>query len=476
MERKLYPAFKLLLVDDERPFLRSLSLTLERLGGISNVVLCQDSRKVPEIIDQGEIGLVILDLNMPGLSGKDILEIISRDYPEIGVIIISGINLIENAVECMKLGAIDYYVKTTEEDRLIRGIYRAIQFIEMQQAHQEIRKRLLGKSLEHPEIFREIVTNDKAMNSIFQYIESVAPSSQPILITGESGVGKELIAKACHDLSGDTGPLVSVNVAGLDDTIFSDTLFGHVPGAYTSANEHRVGMIEKAAGGTLFLDEIGDLSIPSQIKLLRLLQNGEYYPLGSDKPKRLKSRIIVATHQDLEKKEAAGEFRKDLYYRLYTHHVDIPALRDRRGDIQALLDHFLAQASKSIGKKIPTYPKELLTLLSNYSFPGNIRQLQSMVLDAMSTHKGGVLSLETFKKKMGQMTYPVDLPNDEEEDRKCVFSPSEPLPHIRKVADMLVLEAMHRAKGNQSIACRLIGISQPALSKRLKKLEQAKFD
>ncbi len=472
MTKSLYPTFKVLLVDDELPFLRSLGITIERLGGINNIDRCQDSRHVLEILAKGEVGLVLLDLNMPNLSGKELLEKISSDYPEIGVIIISGINQIDQAVECMRLGAIDYYVKTTEEDRLVRGVSKAIEFIEMHKEHKEIRKRLLTDNLEYPGIFKKIITNDKAMRAIFQYLESVVNSSHPILITGESGVGKELIAQASHDLICSQGPLVSVNVAGLDDTVFSDTLFGHVPGAFTSANETRIGMIEKAENGTLFLDEIGDLNIASQIKLLRLLQNGEYFPLGSDKPRRLKSRIVIATHQDLIEKQRSGAFRKDLYYRLYTHHVEIPPLRQRKGDIPLLLNHFLEKAAFSLGKKVPSYPKELNVLLSNYNFPGNVRQLQSMVYDALSTHKGRILSLDTFRKKMGQMTKESDKKSIPWDDGKVssVFVPSEPLPHIHDVADMLVSEAMCRSRGNQSIACKLIGISQPALSKRLKKI------
>ena len=472
--KSLYPAFKVLLVDDELSFLRSLSLTIERLGGINNLERCQDSRQVMSILAKKEIGLVLLDLNMPHIAGKELLEKISLDYPEISVIIISGINDIDQAVKCMKLGAIDYFVKTTEEDRLVRGVLKTIQFIEMKNEHKEIRKRLLTDNLEYPDIFNDIVTKDKAMRAIFQYLESVVNSSQPILITGESGVGKELIAKATHDLSGTGGPLVSVNVAGLDDAVFSDTLFGHAPGAFTSANETRSGLIEKAANGTLFLDEIGDLSIPSQIKLLRLIQNGEYFPLGSDRPKRLKSRIVVATHQNLMDKERSGNFRKDLYYRLNTHNVEIPPLRQRKSDISLLFNHFLKIIASSLGIKTPSYPKELNVLLSNYHFPGNVRELQSMVYDALSTHKGRMLSLSTFRKKMGRMTKPSSEQSDfgDDDNTRVTFIPSEPLPHIREVANLLLSEAMHRAKGNQSIACKLIGISQPALSKRLKKLKQ----
>ncbi len=473
-EKLLYPSsFKILMVDDEPPFLRSLSITLERLGGINNLQRCTDSREVMEILSAGEVGLVLLDLNMPHVSGKELLEKIKENRPEIGVIIISGINQIELAVECIRKGAFDYYVKTSEEDRLVRGVLRAVRMIEMQKEHREIRDRLLLDNLEHPETFSEILTDEKSMRAIFQYLESVASSTQPILITGESGVGKELFARAAHTLSGARGPLISINVAGLDDNIFSDTLFGHRAGAFTGAEKDRPGMIEQAENGTLFLDEIGDLSIPSQVKLLRLLQNGEYYPLGSDRPRRMKSRIVVATHRDLTENRSSGAFREDLYYRLCTHHVHIPPLRERKEDIPLLLNHFMEKTARSLGKKMPSYPKELLVLLSNYGFPGNVRQLQAMVHDAVSVHKSRVLSLETFKRKMGVMTGVRKTRGGPDEDAcgSNIFVPTEPLPHIHEIADLLVNEAMKRAKGNQSIACRLIGISQPALSKRLKKLK-----
>ena len=473
-KKSLYPSFKVLIVDDEEPFIRSLSIALERSAGINNLTRCQDSREVMGILSQGGFGLVLLDLNMPWLSGDKLLSSIIEEHPDVVVIIISGINQIEPAVRCMKLGAYDYFVKTNEEDRLVMGVNRAIQMVEMSKEHKEIRSRLLHDRLEHPDAFEEILTGDKAMRAVFQYMESVAKSAMPILITGESGVGKELFAHTAHRLSGVEGPLISINVAGLDDNVFSDTLFGHAPGAFTSAHGVRKGMVEQAAQGTLFLDEIGDLSVTSQVKLLRLIQNGEYYPLGSDRPKRLNARIVVATNQDLDKKQAKGEFRKDLYYRLCAHHVHIPPLRERKGDIPLLLNHFLGEAADALGKKRPTYPRELETLLANYPFPGNVRELQAMAHDAVSTHKAKMLSLDAFKRKIGSMTLPAHdhEPGSSLED-DSVFVATKSLPSVHDVTDLLVTEAMKRADGNQSIASRLIGISQPALSKRLKKMKQS---
>ncbi|MGF1715860.1 sigma-54-dependent transcriptional regulator [Photobacterium chitinilyticum] len=463
-----YPTFGVLLVDDEAAFLRSLSIVLERRGGINHIFQCQDSRNVMDTIAQENIGLVLLDLTMPNVSGEVLLQQIVEEYPEIGVIIISGLNQLETAVNCIRLGAYDYFVKTTEEDRLIEGIKRAILMQEMRLENQELRRRFLTDTLERPEAFSSIITEDKGMRSVFQYLESVAPSSQPVMICGESGVGKELIAQAIHTLSNRTGSLISVNVAGLDDNVFADTLFGHHRGAFTGADKARAGLIEQAAGGTLFLDEIGDLSQASQVKLLRLLQEGEYYPLGSDRPKRLRARVVVATHQDLTQKQKNGEFRKDLFYRLKTHRVDIPPLRQRNSDIPLLLEHFLQEAANELGKNKPTIPKELPVLLANYAFPGNVRELRALAFDAMSLHRSRMLSMDVFRQVLDQ---DIAAPEPETHTDQMLFNPERPLPTLQEVGDLLVNEAMLRAQGNQSLASKLLGISQPALSKRIKKAQ-----
>ena len=466
MNEALYPAFGVLLVDDEPPWLRSLTMTLEGPGAISNVRQLSDSREVLPLLAGEDIGLILLDLTMPHLSGEELLSAISEEHPEISVIVLSGLNQIETAVRCMRMGAFDYLVKTDEEDRIVDSVRRAIRMQELQRENKEMRRRFLHDRLECPEAFAPIVTDNKGMRSIFQYIEAVAKSTQPILITGESGVGKELIARAVHTLSRSQGPLVSVNVAGLDDNMFADTLFGHRKGAFTGADETRSGMVEQAAEGTLFLDEIGDLSLSRQVQLLRLLQEGEYFPLGSDLPKQLKARIVVATHQDLSEKRNAGSFRKDLYYRLRAHHVHIPPLRQRKDDLPLLLDHFLEESARVFAKRKPSYPKELVTLLATYSFPGNLRELRSMVYDAMSVHNSYMLSMNTFLLAMEVQGEKPQPPAGVKNQN--VFLGSEEIPTLSEAVEQLVAEAMRRADNNQSIASRLLGISQPALSKRLK--------
>lgn len=471
MKATQYPAFSILLVDDEPDWLGSLSLTLESCAGISNIRTCSDSSQVMAILDGGGVGLVLLDLTMPHLSGEELLEQITERHPEITAIVVSGLNQLETAVRCMKLGAFDYCVKTDEADRIVGAVLRAAKMIEMGQEYQEMASRLVSRELRHPEAFDAIVTSDRSMLDIFSYVEAVAKSPQPLLITGESGVGKELIARAAHTLSGCRGKLVTVNVAGLDDTVFADTLFSHLRGAFTGAEQARRGMVEEAADGTLFLDEIGDISIPSQVKLLRLLQEGEFFPMGSDLPKRLKARIIVATHQNLMEKERNGAFRRDLYYRLRTHQVHLPSLRERRSDIPLLLDHFLEEAARALGKKKPTPAKGLAQYLATYNFPGNVREFKAMVYDAVSIHRDRMLSMDAFVKSV-ERSRQESGPTEPAAPKHNPFAGFDELPTFSDAAAFLVLEAMNRSGSNQTLAARLLGISQPALSKRLKMLKE----
>ncbi len=292
-------------------------------------------------------------------------------------------------------------------------------------------------------------------------------SSEPVLILGESGVGKELFAQAIHAVCHPDGPWVAVNIAGFDDSVLSDTLFGHVRGAFTDASHDRAGMIEKASGGTLFLDEIGDLSPASQVKLLRLLQEKEYFPLGSDEPRYSNCRVVLATNVDLQQKVDAGAFRKDLYFRLTTHSMEIPPLRERREDIPLLLEYFLTSAAEALNKKKPSYPGELPVLLKNYAFPGNVRELRAMVFDAMSRHKSQMLAMNTFAEIITAGKSAGGKHNADDSDTKVVF-PGQ-LPTLKEVTDLLVAEALYRTEGNQSMAAKLLGVTAAALSMRLKK-------
>jgi DNA-binding NtrC family response regulator len=289
-----------------------------------------------------------------------------------------------------------------------------------------------------------------------------------VLITGESGVGKELVAKAIHALSGLKGEFVPVNVAGLDDLLFSDTLFGHLKGAFTTAEEKRAGLIKKARGGTLFLDEIGDLSLVSQLKLLRMLQEKEYYPMGSDIPIETDTRIITATNQDLIRLMEKKEFRSDLYYRIQTHHIHIPPLRERTGDIPPLLEHFLEKAAAALGKKKPTPPREISSFLSGYRFPGNIRELESMVFDAVSNHRQKVLSLTRFTTHI-EKHQDVLVHKKADDPGLNPFSGIDPLPTLKQAPRFLMSEALTRSHGNRATAAMMLGITRSGLNKALKR-------
>ncbi|MFC2173213.1 sigma-54-dependent transcriptional regulator [Acidobacteriota bacterium] len=468
MNSSKHPRHPVLVVDDEPHALCSLELAL-RASGINNIVCCHDSRSVMRLLSKQEIEVMLLDLWMPHLPGQELLLRTSQRHPDIPVIIITGVNEVETAVKCIQSGAFDYLVKPVEKERLATAVMRAIELRELRQENTLLKQGILTNKLDNPEAFSCIITNNQAMKRLFQYIEAIAGSSQPVLISGETGVGKELVAKAIHSASRRNGPLVAVNVAGLDDDVFTDTLFGHSKGAFTGANGARTGLVEQASNGTLFLDEIGDLSISSQIKLLRLLEEHEYYPLGADMPKLTDARIIVATNQDIQALLASKRLRKDIYYRLRTHHAHIPPLRDRMDDLPALVNHFLLEAARELGKKKPTPPKELFSLLNTYHFPGNIRELRAMILDAVSNHKSGVLSLELFKSGLGsdgavpsKLSAGASIGDDSE------ISFPECMPTLKQVERMVITEALRRSEGNQTIASRLLGISRQALNRRLK--------
>jgi len=339
-----FPMNPVLLVDDEDQLLQRASFAL-RISGVNNVRKCNDSRDVLDLLQRNQFSVIILDLMMPYINGDKLLPEITREFPSIPVIMHTAVNEVKTAVECMKNGAHDYLTKPVDKARLVTCVKKAIEFCDIKKENKELKKCILRDKLEKPEIFDNIVTGNHKMHSIFHYIEAISKTSIPVLITGDTGVGKEMIVKAVHEASGRKGEFVSVNVAGLDDNLFSDTLFGHVKGAFTGAVGERNGLIEKASKGTLFLDEIGDLKMESQVKLLRLLEEKTFYQVGSDKLCITDARIGVASNVDFMRLQTEGKFRKDLFYRLQNHHIEIPSLYERKDDIPLLTDFFIEKAA-----------------------------------------------------------------------------------------------------------------------------------
>ena len=313
-------------------------------------------------------------------------------------------------------------------------------------------------------IFASIVTCDRKMQTIFKYIEAIAPTSQAVMITGDTGTGKELVARALHDASGRSGNFVSVNVAGLEDIMFSDTLFGHSRGAFTGADRERKGLIETAAGGTLLLDEIGDLNSASQVKLLRLLQEDEYYSLGSDKKMKSTARILVATNSNLEALMARSSFRTDLYYRLCSHHIHLPTLRERRNDIPLLVEYFMKKSAKELGRPIPTVSADTLKLLMLREFPGNVWELRGFVFNAVAISKPGTVVFP--RPNSSSIPHPIQPPTSNFAD---MTTHPDRMPTLSEAEEYLISNALRVSMGNQQAAAVILGITRQALNKRLKR-------
>jgi two-component system, NtrC family, nitrogen regulation response regulator GlnG len=460
---KLFPARPLLLVDDEIDLLHSFEWVL-RSHGINHIVLCSDARQLEKWLAEKTFEGILLDLMMPGISGEDLLELIIRTHPEIPVLIATAVSQVETAVRCMQKGAFDYLVKPVDENRLVTAVRRILDLSALRQENLRLKQYFMPGELLHPEIFTPILTQDPGMHRLFRYVEAVATSAQPVLITGETGVGKELIARALHAAGNRPGEFVPVNLSGLDETVFSDSLFGHVKGAFTGAQSPRDGLVGKATEGTLFLDEIGDLSQTLQTKLLRFLQENEFFALGSDEPRRVDVRILVATNRNIQERVASGQFREDLYYRLMFHHVHVPPLRERAGDIPLLLEYFLDQSAQALNRKKPTPPRELVNLLSLYAFPGNVRELKAMVHDAVSNHSGGVLSMDSFLLHIQKhQQRPLSRPETDGESIPDETLFPKNLPTFDRVREELVAEALRRTNGNQSMAAQLLGVTRQTL-------------
>ena len=461
-----------LLVDDEQDILFSASIALRNT--IPNEILTlSDSTQVMPLLEKQEVALIILDLQMPVMTGQELLQRIAYEYPQIPVIIMTAATALDVAVGCMKQGAVDYLVKPVGKDMLVTSALRILEVHRLRREVNSLKRHLLDGKLQDEAAFAPIITRSKKILALFQYLESISGSNQPLLISGETGVGKELFSRAVHKLSGRSGHFVAVNVAGLDDPMFSDTLFGHRKGAYTGADQSREGLIARGAGGTLFLDEIGELNAASQVKLLRLLQENEYYPLGSDVAKKCDARIIVATNRDLRQSIKSGEFRKDLYYRLCGHSCHIPPLRDRPEDLPLLLDHFLTKAAADFKKKKPTCPDELVFYLATYHFPGNIRELETMVYDAVAQHTSRLLSVASFKEKIEKNRLtdePEVVASEPPEKTSVVFSR---FPTLKEAEEELISRALALARGNQGAAALLLGMTRQALNNRLTRKQRS---
>jgi DNA-binding NtrC family response regulator len=401
------------------------------------------------------------------MDGFALVEAIAAEAEFTPIVVVSGVGAVDEAVRAMRAGAWDYVSKPVIDlEELQITVENCLERAGIKRELERLRRHLSDGTLEDESAFSSIITASPRMRAIFLYLESVAPSRQPVLITGETGTGKELIARAVHNLSQVQGPFVAVNLAGVDDVMFSDTLFGHQRGAYTGADRARQGLIRQAAGGTLFLDEIGDLSPGSQVKLLRLLQEGEYLPLGADKVQKSAARIVAATHADLKLAMERGTFRSDLFYRLCSHRVELPPLRDRPEDLPLLAAHFLKKAASRLGKTALIAPVELNRYLAAYRFPGNIRELEALIHDAVARSGNRTLSLESIVTEIGSDLHVSKVPVPGA--GVCPVCPfAEKFPTLKAAEELLISEALRLSGNNQRLAAAYLGITRQALNKRL---------
>ncbi|NWF51016.1 MAG: sigma-54-dependent Fis family transcriptional regulator [Ignavibacteriaceae bacterium] len=447
---------EILIVDDESSFLRSMRRILWQ-EGYANVTLEEKSENLIPLLQKKEFDLILLDVNMPVIDGITLLEKISQNFPLIPVIMISANNSYSMAFNAIQLGAYDFITKPPEPERLFISIRRALEsklnLIEREslriQSYHQVKSR---KS------FEDIISKSPKMEKVFSLVEIFAPTNETVLITGETGTGKDLIARKIHDLSPRKNePFVVVNIVSISESLFESELFGYEKGAFTGADRIKTGYFETAAGGTIFLDEIGDLSNEMQAKLLRTIQYGEIYRIGNPKPIKLNSRIIAATNKNLLAAIEKGTFRADLFYRLNRGYIEIPPLRERKEDIIPLAKKFLEDGNETYNRAIKGFSNEVLERLINYDYPGNIRELENIILNAVAKNKDSeLISAIDIKTKPGAIS-------ESKVTQKKISS-------LEEMIDSYIQLVLNEMEGNTTKASAALGISERTLQRKLKKI------
>lgn len=467
-----------ILCDDDYSYIHAVSELLEA-SGFNNVAVINDERKLLSYMHkhQHDYGVVVLDLFMPHHNGDELLPEITKQFPQYAVIMLTGNYDISTVVKCMRIGAINYLTKPLQGTTLVQAILHAVETKKLNANFERIKNHLLGAKLKQPKAFEQITTVNQQMLNIMVYAECIATTDGPVLLLGETGTGKELLARAIHNASERRGDFVAVNVAGLDDAIFADTLFGHVKGAFTGADRQRDGMIAKAAGGTLFLDEIGDLSPASQVKLLRLLQEREYYPVGSDVSMQTDAKIIVATHKDLDDlaRNNSG-FRLDLLYRLKNHQIKLPPLRNRKDDIHILTTLFVQDVTAKNDVDLhnnaaPEITSAFMEALLMYEWPGNVRELKNTISDAISRSvqiNSNKLTIDCLPLNIATArTGEINKPG--KELMSNILTSFGRFPSLNDIESWMIDRAMELCQGNITSAASILGITRQTLHNKLNK-------
>ena len=441
----------LLIADDEKNIRSGLELAFEDEG--YTVVTAADGKEAWEKLQKNAIDLVITDLRMPEMDGYELLKRISAAYPTLPVIVLTGHGTIETAVETMRDGAVDFFTKPVDIDKLSLVVKKTISASSLAEQNRKLAEEI--EKLRKQQGYGKIIGKSGKIAALMQTVSQVAPTRATVLITGESGTGKELVADAIQSLSTRSDkPFIKVHCASLSQSLLEDELFGHEKGAFTGAVAQKKGRFELADTGTLFLDEIGEIDAATQVKLLRVLQERQFERVGGEKTLTVDVRVICATNRDLRKEVELGNFREDLYYRLNVVHVEVPPLRERKEDIELLSASFLSTFNREDGRKIEGFTPAARKAMFSYSWPGNVRELRNTVEAAVVLSRSNVIDIDDLPPQLretsGESTISFSLPITMEEAEKG-----------------LILETISFCKGNKTKAADLLGIGRKTLHRKL---------
>lgn len=457
---------KILIVDDDALIRHGLKRILEERNCQVEDFSC--GHLAIERLQQSSFDLVVTDLKMPGMSGMEVLASIRILQPSIPIIIITGYSTVETAVVAMKLGAVDYLAKPFIPDEFCHRIKKALD--------QSEAKTLQDQFAEHEvaQGFEDFIGKSAEMQKIYRRIMQVAPTTSTVLITGESGTGKELVAKAIHKLSPRRNqPFVAVDCTSLAENLLESELFGHIKGSFTGAVHSKAGLFKVADGGTLFLDEVANITLTTQAKLLRVLQERQVTPIGGTQPMPINIRLVAATNRQLREMVANGTFREDLYFRLNIIPINLPPLRERKGDLHILIQHFMQRFADEVGKDVRKISNAAVELLENYSFPGNIRELENLIERAMVFVEDNIINIDDLELnarsgERKQLPLPESIPQSmaelHEQKRLLKEKAVEPLERA------FLVEALRRNDGNVTRAAEEVGMQRTNFHALLRKL------
>lgn len=440
--------FNVLIVDDEKNIREGLGKALELDG--HNILLAADGEEALDFVTNEDIDLIIADLKMPKVSGEELLRKVVASHPTVPVIILTGHGTIETAVKAMRDGAFDFLTKPVNLDRLSLLVKRALSNRELVLQH-----RALQEEVSKQRQFRNVIGQSTAMKRIFEVVQQVAPTKASVLITGESGVGKELIADAIHNLSNrNEKPFIKVHCAALSESLLESELFGHEKGAFTGAIARKRGRFELAHLGTIFLDEIGEIDQSVQIKILRVLQDKKFERVGGEQTLEVDARIVSATNKDLKEEISRGNFREDLYYRLNVVNIHIPPLRERKEDIPLLVSAFLKEFAQENEKPVEAIDPKARSALYNYSWPGNVRELRNCIESAVVMCKGNIITTD-------------DLPPSVVGETDGNYIKIDLGASLADAEKEIIRSTLSLNKGNKSRTAEMLGIGRKTLHRKI---------